>query len=124
MRKAHYAKIVPLAEKLVAAADEDIKADAQFAENLARAKRALNHRWFDEAEVFLKQAVGLRPDSAEAHNLLGVLHELRNEHDASYREYKAALAADKRYPPAYHNMTRYYERYTFGRSDVPVDIGE
>jgi hypothetical protein len=30
-RKAHYAKIVPLAEKLVAAADADIKADAQYA---------------------------------------------------------------------------------------------
>lgn len=30
-RKAHYAKLVPLAEKLVATADDEIKADAQYA---------------------------------------------------------------------------------------------
>ena len=53
---------------------------------------------------------------------MGVLHELRNEHDASYREYKAALKADRHYEPAEHNMLRYYERFTFGRSDVPVDL--
>jgi lipoprotein NlpI len=89
-----------------------------------RAKRALNNRWFDEAEVFLKQASGLDGSSAEVHNLMGVLHELRNEHDASYREYRAALKADKHYEPAKHNMLRYYERFTFGKSDVPVDTGE
>ena len=70
------------------------------------------------------EAIALVPDSAEAHNLMGVLHELRNEHDSSYREYKAALKADKRYEPARHNMTRYYERFTFGRSAVPIDTGD
>ena len=50
---------------------------------------------------------------------MGVLHELRNEHDASYREYKAALKADRHYEPAEHNMLRLLERFTFGRSDVP-----
>ena len=88
-----------------------------------RAKRALNTRWFEEAEVFLKQATGLNPGSAEAHNLRGVLHELRDEHDLSYRAYRAALKADRHYEPAKHNMTRYYERFTFGRSDVPIDTG-
>jgi DNA-binding response OmpR family regulator len=97
---------------------------SQFAANLARAKRALNNRWFEEAEVYLRQAIALKPDSAEAHNHLGVLHELSNEHDASYREYKAALKADRHYAPAEHNMTRYYERFTFGRSEIPVDTGE
>ena len=88
------------------------------------AKRALNRREFDEAEVYLKQAIGLDPKSAEAHNLKGVLHELRNQHDDSYREYRAALKADRHYEPAMHNMTRYYERFTFGRSEIPVDIGD
>jgi DNA-binding NtrC family response regulator len=97
---------------------------AQIAENMIRAKRALNRRGFDEAEVFLKQAIGLDANSAEAHNLKGVIHELRNEHDESYREYRAALKADKHYEPAKHNMLRYYERFTFGRSDVPVDTGD
>ena len=102
---------------------EVVTAAGQFAHDLTRAKRALNYRWFDEAEVFLKQAIALRPDSAEAHNLMGVLHELRHEHDASYRAYKAALKADRHYEPAQHNMTRYYERFTFGKSDVPIDTG-
>ena len=90
---------------------------------MTAAKRALNRRELDEAEVYLKQAIGLCPSSAEAHNLMGVLHECRNEHDASYREYRSALKADRHYEPAKHNMTRYYERFTFGRSDVPIDTG-
>jgi len=103
---------------------EPVTVISQFVANLTRAKRALNNRWFDEADVFLKQAIGLDAKSAEAHNLMGVLHELRNEHDASYREYKAALKADRHYEPSKHNMMRYYERFTFGRSDVPIDTGD
>jgi DNA-binding response OmpR family regulator len=102
---------------------EPVTAVTQFIANLGRAKRALNNRWFQEAEVFLKQAIALEPHSAEAHNLMGVLHELRNEHDDSYREYRAALKIDKHHEPAQHNMKRYYERFTFGRSDVPIDTG-
>lgn len=101
-----------------------ITAASQFAFNMTQAKRALNCRWFDEADVYLKQAVALDPHSAEAHNLMGVLHELRGEHDASYRSYKAALKADRHYEPAQHNMRRYYERFTFGTSQVPIDEGD
>jgi DNA-binding response OmpR family regulator len=103
---------------------EPVTVASQYAANLAQAKRALNHRWFDEAEIYLKQAIALRVDAAEAHNLRGVLHELRGEHDASYREYRAALKADHHYEPARNNMTRYYERFTFGRSTVPIDTGD
>lgn len=103
---------------------EPVTTAAQFLLNLRQAKRALNRREFDEAEVYLKQAIALNAHSAEAHNLMGVLHELRNEHDESYRSYKAALKADRHYEPAMHNMTRYYERFTFGSSKVPVDTGD
>lgn len=106
------------------AVPEPITAASQFADDLRRAKRALNRCAFDEAEVFLKQAIALNPSSAETHNLMGVLHECRNEHDASYREYKAALKADRHYAPARHNLTRYYERFTFGRSDLLLDKGD
>jgi DNA-binding NtrC family response regulator len=100
-----------------------ISGEEQFQRHMTQAKRALNRRAFDQAEVYLKQAIGLDNDSADAHNLMGVLHELRNEHDESYREYRASLKANRHYEPAKHNMTRYYERFTFGRSDVPIDIG-
>jgi DNA-binding response OmpR family regulator len=105
-------------------AHQPLTVAGQFAANLAQAKRALNKRWFEEAEVYLKQAIGLEGSSAEVHNLMGVLHELRNEHDASYRSYRAALKANRHYEPAQHNMKRYYERFTFGKSDVPVDTGD
>jgi DNA-binding response OmpR family regulator len=105
-------------------ASEPVTVASQFVLNLGRAKRALNGRAFDEAEVHLRQALGLDGRSAEAHNLMGVLHELRREHDASYRSYRAALKADPHYEPARHNMTRYYEMFTFGASEVPVDTGE
>lgn len=103
--------------------EETVTAARAFATNLTRAKQSLNRRRFDEARVFLKQALALETNSAEAHNLMGVLHELANEHDDSYRQYKAALKADRHYSPAQQNMRRYYERYTFGRSDVPIDFG-
>ena len=103
--------------------NEPVTVASEFADNLARAKRALNYRAFDEADIFLKQAVALDPNSAEVHNLLGVLHELRDEHDASYREYRAAIKADRHHEAARHNMQRYYERFTFGRSDLPLDLG-
>ena len=103
---------------------EHVTASTQFKKNLVHAKYALNRRLFEEAEVYLKQALALEMLSDEGHNLKGVLHELRNEHDDSYREYKAALKADRHYEPAKHNMTRYYERFTFGSSTVPVDTGE
>jgi DNA-binding NtrC family response regulator len=103
---------------------EIITKEARFYDNMTRAKRALNRRSFAEADVYLKQAIGLEPHSADAHNLKGVLHELRNEHDASYREYRAALKADRCHEPARHNMMRYYERFTYGRSAIPLDNGE
>jgi DNA-binding response OmpR family regulator len=104
--------------------DGAVTAAAAFAADLRRAKRALNNGWLAEAEVYLRQAIALNPQSAEAHNLKGILHEVRNEHDDSLREYKAALKADRRFEPARHNLKRYYERFTFGRSDVPIDLGE
>jgi DNA-binding response OmpR family regulator len=104
--------------------DEPITVVGEFVANLARAKVAINRREFTPAEVYLKQALALNDGSAEAHNLMGVLRELRNDHDGSYKSYRAALRVDPRYEPAKHNMTRYYERFTFGASNVPVDTGE
>lgn len=97
--------------------------ETQYADVLARAKRALNKRDFEAAEVLLVQAISLESKSAEAHNLLGVLYELCDEHNGSLREYKAALKVDRNYAPAKHNIKRFYERFTFGTSDIPLDTG-
>ena len=89
-----------------------------FDADLIAAKRALNHRSFDEAEAHLRQAIGLKDDSAEVHNLMGVLHEMRDEHDAAYREYKAALKADRHYEPARQNLLWHGDHYGPGRGDA------
>jgi DNA-binding response OmpR family regulator len=99
-----------------------VTADGQFAANLSRAKRAFNQHEFDQAEVFLRQAIGLAPDSPEAHNLMGVLHEARGE-PLAFVEYDAALKAAPDYEPARHNMARFYTKIYSGREDLPPDTG-
>jgi DNA-binding response OmpR family regulator len=64
---------------------EPAPAAARFAEKLARARRALDRREFDEAEFFLGQALGLDPRSAEAAHLRDALHERRRAHEGPYR---------------------------------------
>jgi DNA-binding response OmpR family regulator len=104
------------------AEESPVTAQGQFAVNLSRAKRAFNRREFDQAEVFLRQAIGLSPQSAEAHNLLGVLHEVRGE-PMAYLEYDTALKSAPDYEPAQHNMARFYMKIYSGREDIPPDTG-
>ena len=78
---------------------------------LTRARRALNLRQFAEAERLLDAAIDQAPDSAEAHTLMGVLHESLGEDHAAYRSYRSALAADPRYGPALENLQRYCARF-------------
>jgi DNA-binding response OmpR family regulator len=98
-------------------------ANGSFTGYLRDAKHAINRRHFGDAEALLRKAIGINPKSAEAHNLMGVLHESKGEHDDSYRAYQAALKADRQYEPARHNMQRHYERFTFGRTNLPLDTG-
>ena len=97
--------------------------ESGFEVHLRAAKGAINRRAFGEADLALRQAIGIDPASAEAHNLMGVLHEMRREFPESYASYRAALKADRRYQPAQNNMKRFYERTTFGRSDLVLDAG-
>jgi len=79
--------------------------------DLSPAKRALNHREFDRAAELLEQALDLDPHSAEAHTLMGVLHECRGQDHAAYQSYKSALKSDPHFGPANDNMRRYCEKF-------------
>lgn len=94
-----------------------------FADDLVRAKRAINRRTFDEALVFLKQALALNPDSAEAHNLYGVALECTGRSNDARREYKAALKADRHYAPAENNLRRHSMWTNRDDAATPMDIG-
>lgn len=95
---------------------------ARFAFHLNRAKRALNHRCPDEAEMFLREAVEIDPKSAEAHNLLGVVLECRNEHDDACREFRTALEADGFFQPAVRNLRLYGGRLAPASRGGPGDV--
>jgi lipoprotein NlpI len=60
----------------------------------------------------------------EAHNLLGVLFEMKNEYGVAKRCYGRAIAIDSQYEPAQQNMRRLYELFQFGSSKEPVNLGE
>jgi DNA-binding response OmpR family regulator len=89
--------------------------------DLLRAKRALDRREFDEAQRLLRDVIELDPDSAVAHNLMGLLHERLGEHHASYQSFRAALRADRHYEPARENLRRYRERVGLDFQDGTFD---
>ncbi len=75
------ARQVPTPQETTVTKPTPRPAASQVTETLARAKRALNRREFAEAETVLRQALALDPNLAEAHDLLGILHECRAERD-------------------------------------------
>ena len=52
-------------------------------------------------------------------NLLGLAAEARGDWGAARRMYGRALRRDRHYFPAEQNLRRYFELFTFGRSDIP-----
>ncbi|HEV3166854.1 MAG TPA: response regulator [Isosphaeraceae bacterium] len=79
--------------------------------DLEEGSRALERGQFSEAERLLCRVIEKDPDSAEAHNLLGTLHERLGEVHTAYHSYKAALASDPSHEYALKNIKRYCERF-------------
>ena len=79
--------------------------------DLVRAEQALDRQEFSEAERLLLGILNLDPDSAVAHNLMGVLHERLGEHRAHTVPSGAALRADREYEPALENLRRHCDRF-------------
>jgi DNA-binding response OmpR family regulator len=75
---------------------------------MVQAKQALNQRDFALAETLLGSARKRPPLAAEAHYLLGILHELRDEKDAAYRSYRASFQADPKFEPARMHLMKYF----------------
>jgi hypothetical protein len=60
----------------------------------------------------------------EAHNLLGVLYEMKQEYGIAKRCYGRAIAIDSQYEPAQQNMRRLFELFEFGTSKEPINLGD
>lgn len=94
-----------------------------FDGQLREAKRSINLQEFDLAERCLGVALRLEPRSAEAHNLLGVLREMREDYGAARRSYGEAMRLDGRYEPAQQNQARLFELFNLGTSRRPFHLG-
>jgi hypothetical protein len=76
---------------------------------------------FDSANGLLLQ---LDDGDAARLNLLGAIHEMRKEWDEAKKCYGQAIRADRRFPPPQQNMRRWYELVTFGKSSLPILLGD
>jgi DNA-binding response OmpR family regulator len=72
--------------------------------NLAR--QAITRHASADALPHVVRAIALRPDSAEAFNLLGAVNELQGRRQNSRKYYLAAVSLDPTYRPAEHNLHR------------------
>ena len=98
-----------------------------FQDFLRAAKRQINLRDFPAAEDSLAAALTFdeaSPDSAEAHNLRGILHEMHGDFDAAKAAYGQAIKLNARYEPAQENMKRIFELFNFGTSQRPFHVGQ
>jgi DNA-binding NtrC family response regulator len=92
--------------------------------HLLAAKRAINNREFEAARSHLAEVIRQNDRMIEAHNLLGVLFEMKQEYSIAKRCYGRAISIDSHYEPAQQNMRRLFELFHFGSSEEPVNLGE
>ncbi len=92
--------------------------------HLLVAKRAINNREFDLARGHLAEVIKQNDRMIEAHNLLGVLFEMKHEYAVAKKCYGRAIAIDSHYEPAQQNMRRLFELFQFGSSKEPINLGE
>jgi hypothetical protein len=76
-------------------------------------------RW-DEAEETLVRHCELGSPDASVLNLLGIVHQARQQWKQARRFFGKAMVADRNYAPAEQNLRRLYELHTFGRTNLPI----
>ena len=69
----------------------------------------------EECERFVMDAMGRYPHMPQPHNLMGVLMEIREDHVAAMKHFRAAWALDPAYLPARHNMNLFASFYAIGK---------
>jgi hypothetical protein len=79
---------------------------------------------FDEAEALLDQIAGQHGRDAVWLNLMGVVCQARAYWRGAKRFYGKAMRAERSFVPAEQNMRRWFELFTFGRTNLAVALGE
>jgi CheY-like chemotaxis protein len=92
---------------------------------LENIREALHAADLDSAQALLETASQRRnQQAAEYFNLLGILYESQRQWRLARKCYGRAIATEGKYQPAQLNMRRLYELHTFGKSSLPVELGE
>jgi len=76
------------------------------------------------AEEMLIRAGDLGQEDAGYLNLVGVFNETKRKWRRAKKFYGMAIRADKGYEPAQNNMRRLYELETFGKTALPIALGD
>lgn len=85
---------------------------------IQQAKAAIEVMDFQSARVWAEKAVSSETARAEAYNILGVLIEIHKDILQAQKYYRAAIALEPDYKPAYNNLERSTGRSTSGKLDI------
>ncbi len=77
---------------------------SRYAREIDAAKTAIRDGALDHALAHLRRATRRSPDRPEAPNLIGVVHELRQDRPEAQKHYRIALDLDPTYAPARENL--------------------
>lgn len=78
----------------------------QYESYLEAAKLNISERNYHKAMDLIDRALELNPESAEAFNFLGALHEILGDLPQAYKAYQTAHKLDPGYLPASENLNR------------------
>ena len=92
-----------------------------FVDVLEFAKACILSKDYGKAEEFLKKAISLNVDSADPHNLLGILSEIKRNVSLAQMHYRAALALDPTHEAANKNLERTAQ---FNYTNSSMDFGK
>jgi hypothetical protein len=93
-------------------------------ELLRRACEAVRSGDFARAKAILESAPAAGTCDAACLNLLGVICEADRDWRQARKHYGKAIRADGEFTPARQNMRRWYELFTFGRTEYPILLGD
>lgn len=111
-------EIRELARSVLSAPPEDVPA-AGYAHCLAEARRSIAENQLATAIAHIRKAVGLDPTRPEAFNLLGAAVHLGGQRYKAQDYFRAAIALDPTYRPAYENLER---SASGGVSGLPMEL--
>ena len=90
-------------------------------------KDLTNEGDFQQCELLIADAMSRYPHAPQPHNLMGVISEMRNDHEGAIKHFRAAWSLDPTYTPARQNLDNFASFYirhefAFDESDCKKSI--